>query len=87
MEPLDGNAIAGPMAELFGAEMTATAGTCAGCGAESVVAELRVWTSGRAPGAVARCPACDSVVFVLVAIRGNLRIVDTCFRWVEAGDH
>jgi hypothetical protein len=82
MEPLDGNAIAGPMAELFGAEMTTAAGVCAGCGAESVVAELRVWTSGRAPGAVARCPACDNVVFAIGSIRGSLRIADARFRWV-----
>ena len=83
MEPLDGNAIAGSMAELFGAEMTAAAGACAGCGTESLVAELRVWTSGLAPGAVARCPGCDNVVFVVVAIQGNLRIADAGFRWLS----
>jgi hypothetical protein len=84
MEPLDGNAIAGPMAELFGAEMTTAAGVCGGCGTESLVAELRVWTAGRAPGAVARCPGCGSVVVVLVDIRGTLRIADERFRWTEA---
>jgi hypothetical protein len=82
MEPLDGNAIAGPLGELFGAEMTGAAGACAGCGTESIVAELRVWTCGLAPGAVARCPSCDNVVFVVAAIHGELRISDARFRWV-----
>jgi hypothetical protein len=81
MEPLDGNAIAGQLAEVFGAEMTTADGACAGCGTESLVAELRVWTTGRAPGAVARCPSCGNVVLVLVDVRGTLRIADERFRW------
>jgi hypothetical protein len=38
--------------------------TCAGCGAPSAVAALRVW--GPTPGLVARCPGCDDVVLRLV---------------------
>jgi DNA-directed RNA polymerase subunit RPC12/RpoP len=69
MEPLDGNAIAGPLAELYGAEMTTASGICRNCGAEAQIAELQVYLSG--PGAVARCPSCGSVVFVLAEIRGS----------------
>jgi hypothetical protein len=81
MEPLDGNAIAGQLAELFGAEMTTADDTCAGCGTESLVAELRVWVTGRGPGAVARCPSCDNVVLVLVDVRGTVRVTGERFRW------
>jgi hypothetical protein len=61
---LDGNAMAGDLAEIFAVDVTAAVVTCAGCGRAGVVAELRLW--GRAPGVVARCPACKEVVLRLV---------------------
>jgi DNA-directed RNA polymerase subunit RPC12/RpoP len=78
MEALDGNAIAGPLFEHFGSEMTTQRGACAHCGATAEVAELRVYM--KAPGAVVRCPTCGSVVIVLVRIRDVLRIDDRHFR-------
>jgi DNA-directed RNA polymerase subunit RPC12/RpoP len=78
MEALDGNAIAGSMFEHFGTEMTTAQGSCAHCGANAQVAELRVYM--RAPGTVVRCPACGNVVIVLVRIRDALRIYDGRFR-------
>lgn len=72
MEALDGNAIGGALYEVFGAEMTAQTGICRSCGTASLVAELRVYA--RAPGAVARCPSCDSVMLVLVEIKGTVRL-------------
>ena len=78
MDALDGNAIAGPLLEYFGTEMTAASGSCAHCGATAQVAELRVYIA--APGTVVRCPACGSVVIVLVRIRDELRIDDSRFR-------
>ena len=69
MDALDGNAIAGELFAAFGHEMTTAVGTCTGCGARSVIAELRVYIAG--PGTVARCPSCDSVAMVLV--RGSAR--------------
>jgi hypothetical protein len=71
MEALDGNAIAGELFEVFGSEMTAMSGRCRFCGATSHMAELRVYM--RAPGAVARCPACLRVVLVLTSIHGTAR--------------
>lgn len=68
MDAVDGNAIAGRLLEVFGAEMTTATGVCAYCGARRQVAELVVYV--RAPGTVVRCPACDAVVLVLVEIRG-----------------
>lgn len=64
---LDGNAIAGLLEDVFGEEMTSAVGTCASCGASGPVGTFTVFT--RAPGTVARCPACVSVLMVLVTIR------------------
>lgn len=68
MEALDGNAIAGLLREVFGAEMTTATGTCAHCGAAGLVAELVVYV--QAPGAVARCRSCESLLLVIVDVRG-----------------
>jgi DNA-directed RNA polymerase subunit RPC12/RpoP len=78
VDALDGNAIAGPLLEHFGIEMTTVRGSCANCGASAQIAELRVYMRG--PGAVVRCPACGSVVIVLVRIRDALRIHDSGFK-------
>ena len=69
MSALDGNAIAGSLHEVFGKDLTAALGTCAGCGSTAPVAELVVYMRG--PGVVGRCRACDAVMIVLVAIRGT----------------
>ena len=61
---VDGNAIAGDLAEIFAVDLTTAVATCAGCGHPSVVAALRVW--GPAAGLVARCPSCDDVILRLV---------------------
>ncbi len=63
---LDGNAAAGPLAAVFGGEMTVVPGKCAHCGAVRVIGELRAYV--RAPGTVLRCPVCDGII---------LRIVET----------
>ena len=67
MTALDGNAIAGVLADVFGEEMTCATGTCASCGASAEVGTFVVYA--RAPGTVARCPACGSVLMVLVTVR------------------
>jgi len=63
-EHLDGNVLAGPLREIFAVDVTAAIGRCAGCGRVGAVAELRVYD--QAPGLVARCPTCESVVLRLV---------------------
>ena len=72
MEALDGNAVAGPLHELFGSDMTTATGTCRTCGNRAPMAEVRVYM--RAPGVVARCRVCGSVLFVLSDAAGSLRI-------------
>jgi ferredoxin-NADP reductase len=81
MEPLDGNAIGGPLFELFGREMTAADGACGHCGSVFKLAELRVYA--RAPGTVGRCRSCGAVVLVLTSIRGQLRVTFRHFRLLD----
>jgi hypothetical protein len=71
MDALDGNAIAGALCEHFGHEMTMAELRCSHCQTTSMIAELRVY---KALGAVARCPACDQVVMVIVNVRGVTRV-------------
>ena len=68
MEALDGNAIAGLLHDVFGAELTAAATVCAHCGARGVLAECVVYLGG--PGAVARCRSCRGLLAVFVEVRG-----------------
>lgn len=67
MTALDGNSMAGLLADVFGREMTTAIGTCASCGASTEVARFVVYARG--PGTVARCAGCASVLMVLVTIR------------------
>lgn len=68
MEALDGNAIAGLLFDVFGTEMTTASGVCATCGAQAPLAEFVVYV--RVPGTIVRCRSCESVLMVLVEIRG-----------------
>ena len=61
---IDGNALAGPLREIFAVDVTAAHGRCVGCGCTCAVAELRLYTD--APGLVARCPSCEEVVLRVV---------------------
>jgi hypothetical protein len=65
---LDGNAIGGLLASVFGAEMTTATGTCGSCGAVTMVAELPVYLTEI--GTVVRCRSCYSVLMVFTEIRG-----------------
>ena len=56
---LDGNALAGPLSEVFAIDITAALGTCSGCGTVRAIAEARRYV--HAPAKLLRCPACDGV--------------------------
>jgi hypothetical protein len=58
--PLDGNAAAGLLGELFAFDVTTARVTCDGCGATEAAATARVY--GGAMGAILRCVHCDGVV-------------------------
>jgi hypothetical protein len=60
----DGNALAGPLSEVFAVEVTTAIARCDGCGRSSPVATLAVY--GPDPGMVARCPGCSDVLLRVV---------------------
>ena len=61
---LDGNALAGPLADFFSFDITTTIGRCNGCGTVAEFARAMVYVSGA--GTVVRCATCDNVLAVLV---------------------
>jgi NAD-dependent SIR2 family protein deacetylase len=61
---VDGNALAGPLMDVFAADMSMAKGTCAHCGERGMVAQMHVYD--HAAGAVARCPSCKEVTMRLV---------------------
>jgi hypothetical protein len=74
METLDGNALAGLLAEIFGEEMTSVIVTCQTCQASAAIAETVVYP--HLPGAIARCRSCTAILMVITQIRG-IYCVDT----------
>ena len=66
---LDGNALAGMLAELFGCEMTVERGGCAGCGAVNQLGAMLVYAHGM--GAVACCPGCGQVLLRIARAEGR----------------
>jgi hypothetical protein len=76
----DGNALAGPLGEIFAVDVTRASARCANCGTTGPVAALQVYS--HAPGLVARCPGCAAVVMRLVRspdaawldLRGTVRL-------------
>jgi hypothetical protein len=71
-EHVDGNALAGPLSELFRDDMTTATGRCAACGDVSVLAEAMVYDAS--PGWAVRCHACGEVLMTLVRVGNRLRI-------------
>ena len=80
--PVDGNALAGPMMEMFGREMTEARCCCATCGTVNAMGALAVYD--RAPGAVVRCPACANVIMVAVQRPTGWRFHFNALRWIDS---
>jgi hypothetical protein len=55
---LDGNALAGLLADVFATEMTRTTRTCQSCGSSSAIGAHRAY---RGAGVVLRCPVCGDL--------------------------
>ena len=76
----DGNALAGPLADMFNVDITTAQTWCVGCRRESSVAELHLYDAG--PGFVARCPGCNEPIIryvrtttkAILDMRGTLRL-------------
>jgi hypothetical protein len=76
---LDGNGIAGLLAEVTGVELTSAIRHCQACGDEHAVGNHRAY---RGAGVVLRCPGCAAVAAtiverddaLLISWRGVLRV-------------
>ena len=64
MQHVDGNAIAGLMADLFAFDATTASARCDSCGTVAMLATAMVYMD--AMGSVVRCPGCDSVLATIV---------------------
>ncbi|KZE39469.1 DUF6510 family protein [Microbacterium sp. T32] len=69
MNVLDGNALAGRLADLLGWDATDSPIRCRSCGAGDAVAVSAVYVSPM--GVVARCRSCDSVLLTIVDAVGG----------------
>jgi hypothetical protein len=69
MQHLDGNVLAGPLAELFAFDATTASARCIGCGTVAMLATAMVYAD--AMGYVVRCPACDGVLATVVRDEGR----------------
>jgi hypothetical protein len=70
---LDGNAVAGLLAEVFALEVTTAVVRCAGCGHDDPVGAATVYAN--APGVVLRCRGCAGVLMRFAEIRDRV-VVD-----------
>ena len=69
---LDGNALAGPLSDVFALDMTTASGCCQGCGDIRVLAEAVVYDA--APGWAVRCRECGGVLMVIVRSGNRVRL-------------
>jgi hypothetical protein len=69
--PLDGNAAAGRLADLFAVEMTRATVVCDGCGREGALATLKFYGGA---GVVLRCPTCEAIMLRLLNTGSTLNL-------------
>lgn len=67
---VDGNAVAGPLSEIFTFDVTSVQVNCNHCGATNPFAEEIAYVRG--PGTVLRCADCTSVVGRFVRTRDSV---------------
>lgn len=77
---LDGNAAAGILHAVYGAELTTAVGTCDGCSTAGPVGAVRLY---RSAGLVLRCPHCDAVLMKIVTSEERVWIDSRGLRTLE----
>ena len=70
---VDGNAVAGMLWDVFGADVTALIGVCGGCGEAAPVAETIVELDETA--AIVRCRTCTHTLFTVLRDGDRVRLV------------
>jgi hypothetical protein len=81
---LDGNALGGVLADVFGRDVTGGEAGCRACGAHNPVGALMAYN--RAPGSVLSCPGCGAVLLVVVQRPGGFRMTFDGLRSLEIRD-
>ena len=81
MSHLDGNALAGPLSELFEFDATMASARCSSCGDVAVIARAMVYLKPHAY--IARCSACDAVLMVLLQKRDATEIDLSGIAWMS----
>jgi hypothetical protein len=61
---LDGNSLAGPLSEIFRADMTLASGECRNCSLAMLLADTKVEMDDA--GYIVMCPGCSHVLFTVV---------------------
>ena len=69
---LDGNVLAGPLGEVFAADVTTARVICVGCGTQQTLAALEVYGGG--PGFVSRCTGCHGVILRVSHVLGRVYV-------------
>ena len=64
MPRIDGNALAGPLSEIFRSDMTLAQGECRSCGHAMLLADTLVEMDDA--GFIVMCPSCKHVLFTVV---------------------
>jgi hypothetical protein len=70
---VDGNALAGPLSELFQFDPTTASARCASCGDTAVLARAMVYEKPHS--FIVRCSACDAVLMVVLQ-KGDATEID-----------
>jgi Family of unknown function (DUF6510) len=78
---LDGNGVAGTLAEIFVHEMTSARVECGSCGRVEPVGAEHAYV--QAPSVVLRCCHCDGVLLVVTRKQGRYLVGFPGSRWLE----
>jgi DNA-directed RNA polymerase subunit RPC12/RpoP len=83
LEHVDGNALAGALAGVFGPDATLATGGCGHCGAEAVLAQAVVERDEVA--AIVRCNSCSHTLFTVFTGSDGIRIEIACLGSIRVG--
>jgi hypothetical protein len=72
MMHVDGNALAGPLSEIFTVDMTTASGICGSCGDSSPLATAMVYLKPNT--FIVRCHVCDSILLTIIQSSRETRI-------------
>lgn len=78
---VDGNALAGPLSEVFDVDVTTTSARCTNCGDIAVLAQAMVFEKPHA--FIVRCSQCDEVLMIVLQKHDATEIDLTGIAWMR----